>query len=66
VECFLELRTVLDHPAVNRGVIELDAPFLHQFFDMARAQRVGKKRLSCCRINMGQFAGKCLSWTERN
>ncbi len=40
VEFFLELRAVLNHPTVDGGVIELNPAFLHQFFDVARAQRV--------------------------
>jgi hypothetical protein len=36
----LELRAIFDDPAVNRGVIHLHPPFLHEVFDMARAQRV--------------------------
>src|SRR5262245_49388575 len=40
VEGLLQLRAVLDDPPVNGGVIDLDPPFLHEFFDMARAQRI--------------------------
>src|SRR2546421_12808856 len=36
----LELGAIFDDPSVNRGVIHLHPPFLHEFFDMARAQRV--------------------------
>jgi hypothetical protein len=34
----LQLGAVLDHPPVARGVIDLHPTFLHEFFDMARAQ----------------------------
>src|SRR5262249_16428087 len=36
----LELGAIFDDPSVNGGVIHLHPPFLHEFFDMARAQRV--------------------------
>src|SRR5262245_52952036 len=29
-----------DHQPVNGGVIHLNPPFLHEFFNMARAQRI--------------------------
>src|SRR4030095_2900502 len=35
-----ELWTIFDDPPINGGVIHLHSPFLHEFFDMARAQRV--------------------------
>src|SRR5262249_17109071 len=35
-----ELRAIFDDPPVNGGVIHLYPPFLHEFFDMARAQRI--------------------------
>ena len=38
---FLELGAIFDDPPVNGGVIHLHPTFLHEFFDMARAQRVG-------------------------
>jgi hypothetical protein len=41
VKCFLQLRTVFDDPPVNGGVIHVDTPIEHKFFDVARAQRVG-------------------------
>jgi hypothetical protein len=34
----LQLGAVFDDPAVNGGVIHLYPTFLHEFFDMARAQ----------------------------
>jgi hypothetical protein len=37
---FLQLRAIFDDPPVNGGVIHLHPPFLHEFFDMARTQRV--------------------------
>jgi hypothetical protein len=37
---FLQLGAICDDPPVNRGVIHLYPTFLHEFFDMARAQRV--------------------------
>src|SRR5215831_1513794 len=40
MEGFLQLRAIFDDSPVNRGVIHLHAPFLHEFFDMARAQRI--------------------------
>src|SRR6266568_6812403 len=40
MERLLELRAISDDPSVNGGVIHLHPPFLHEFFDMARAQRV--------------------------
>src|SRR5262245_4450045 len=40
VECLLQLWAILDDPPVNRGVIHLHAPFLHEFLDVACAQRV--------------------------
>jgi hypothetical protein len=40
VERFFELRAVFDDPAVNGGVIQLYPTFLHEFFDVARAQGV--------------------------
>src|SRR5262245_52888282 len=36
----LELGAIFDDPSVNGGVIHLHPPFLHEFFDIARAQRV--------------------------
>ncbi len=40
VEGLLLERAILDDPWVNRGVIHRHAPFLHEFFDVTRAQRV--------------------------
>jgi hypothetical protein len=40
VEGFFELRAILHNPAVNGGVIHVDATLEHQFFDMAGAQRI--------------------------
>src|SRR5262245_41009651 len=34
----LQLRTVLNDPPIDCGVIPLHPPFLHEFFDVARAQ----------------------------
>ena len=36
----LELGALCDDPSVHGGVIHLHPPFLHEFFNMARAQRV--------------------------
>ena len=36
----LQLWAVLDHPPVDGGVIYVDAAFQHEFFYMARAQRI--------------------------
>src|SRR5439155_3959553 len=41
VKRLLQLRTVLDDPPVDRGVIDLHPAFFHECFDMPRAQRVG-------------------------
>jgi hypothetical protein len=41
MERFLEQRAVFDDPAVNRRVIQLHPTFFHEFFDVARAQRIG-------------------------
>jgi hypothetical protein len=41
MEGLLELRAIFDDPPVNGGVIHVDPTFLHEFFDMARAQGVG-------------------------
>src|SRR5262245_50346890 len=35
-----ELWTIFDDPPIHGGVIHLHSPFLHEFFNMARAQRV--------------------------
>ena len=40
VKRLFQLRTVLDHPPVNGGVIHMDTALEHEFFDVARAQRV--------------------------
>ena len=40
VELGFELRAVLDDPAVDGGVIHVDATFLHEFLDMTGAERV--------------------------
>src|SRR5262249_32129576 len=40
MERLLQLRAVFDDPPVNGGVIYVDSTFLHEFFDMARAQRI--------------------------
>jgi len=40
VKGFFELRAILHNPAVNGGVIHVDATLEHQFFDMAGAQRI--------------------------
>jgi hypothetical protein len=42
VKGFLELGAIFDDLAVDGGVIHLHPPFLHEFFDMARAQRIGQ------------------------
>src|SRR5262249_28576782 len=42
MEGFFELRAICDDPPVNGGVIHLHPAFLHEFFDMARAQWVGQ------------------------
>jgi hypothetical protein len=36
VECLLQLRAVFDDPPVDRGVIDVNPTFLHEFFDVAR------------------------------
>jgi hypothetical protein len=41
VNRLFQLRTVFDHPPVNGGVIHVDIALEHEFFDVARAQRVG-------------------------
>src|SRR5262245_22784167 len=40
MEGFFELRAICDDPAINGGVIHLHPAFLHECFDMARAQRI--------------------------
>ena len=40
VERRLQLRAVLDDPPVDGRMIHVDPAFKHQFFDMARAQRI--------------------------
>ena len=40
MEGFLQLRALFDDPAVHRGVIHVAPTFLHEFFDVARAERV--------------------------
>jgi hypothetical protein len=40
MKCFLQRRTVFHDPPVNSGVIHVDAALEHEFFDMARAQRI--------------------------
>jgi hypothetical protein len=37
----LQLGAVFDDPPVDRGVIDVHPMFQYQFFDMARAQRIG-------------------------
>jgi hypothetical protein len=41
MEGFLELWAVFDDPPVDGRVIHVDPTFKHEFFDVARAQRVG-------------------------
>jgi hypothetical protein len=41
VKRFFEQRAVFDHPPVDGGVIHVDTALEHEFFDVARAQRVG-------------------------
>src|SRR5882762_4339979 len=41
VERLLQLWAVFDHPPVDGRVIHVDTALEHEFFDMARAQRVG-------------------------
>jgi len=31
-----------NHPAVDGGMIHVDATFFHEFFDVTRAQRIGQ------------------------
>jgi hypothetical protein len=40
VKRFLQLRAILQDPPVDGGVIHGDSPFLHQFFDVTRTQRI--------------------------
>src|SRR5713101_3680451 len=40
VKRFFQQGALFDHPAVDGGVIQLDPSFCHEFFDVARAQRV--------------------------
>src|SRR5262249_12014384 len=42
VERLFQLRTVLDDPPIDRGMIHVHTPFEHEFFDVARAQRIGQ------------------------
>ena len=41
VERLFQRGTILDDPPVDRGMIHVDTPFEHEFFDMARAQGIG-------------------------
>src|SRR5262249_11129268 len=40
MKCLFELGALCDDPPVNGGVIHVHPTFLHEFFDMVRAQRV--------------------------
>src|SRR5262249_57345555 len=40
MECLLELRAIFDDPPIDGGVIHLYSTFLHEFFDVTRAQRI--------------------------
>src|SRR4029450_8396089 len=40
ISAFSPRKPVLDDPPVNGGVIHLHPTFFHEFFDMARAQRI--------------------------
>jgi site-specific DNA recombinase len=40
MECLLELRALFDDPPIDGGVIHLYSMFLHEFFDVTRAQRI--------------------------
>src|SRR5262249_40231884 len=41
MEGFLQLGAVLDHPPVDGGVIHMDAPFEHEFFNVTCTQGEG-------------------------
>src|SRR5262249_43897658 len=40
MEGLLELRAICDDPPIDGGVIHLYSTFLHEFFDVTRAQRI--------------------------
>jgi hypothetical protein len=52
MERLLELRAIFDDPPVNGGVIHLNPTFLHEFFDMARAQRIRHIPADACQNNI--------------
>ena len=41
VERLCQLGTILDDPPVDCGMIYVDTPFEHEFFNMARAEGIG-------------------------
>jgi hypothetical protein len=57
MKCFLQRRTVFHDPPVKSGVIHVDAALEHEFFDIARAQRIHHiQRTPVRMISWGKWA----------
>jgi len=53
---FLALRALFDHPPIDGGVIHVYSTFLHECFDVTRAQRIRHIPADPIRMTSG---GKC-------